>query len=529
MKQSLFWADQLARQIVDREKKLKRGTRVYRTEMGVGASGIPHVGSAGDGVRNYVVNLALKDAGAKSEFIAFADDRDGLRKVPLGFPTSLEKEIGKPVSLIKDPFGCHKSFADHFANLLITAFKQLGLTFILKRAHEVYARGELDREITEILTHAKDAGRIIHKITGQEKYLTALPFLPICKKCKRIYTTTAYAFNPATKKVFYKCDQEFIGKNSNTGKEIPVKGCGFEGECSIRDGKVAWKAEFACRWRALKIQYEAYGKDILDSVKTNDVICRDILHYEPPVHSLYEMFIERGGKKISKTGTQVFTPEMWLSYASPESLRLLFLKRLRTTRVVAVDAIPAYMDEVDALARIYCGEVTIENKRELEHNKRLFVYVHLLKPKKKGLAVPYNTIVTLLKLAKDTKVVKAMLSKSGLIPAKLTKEDEQELQRRLGYVKRWVADTESASAHISFSEKQRNVLHTLAREIEKKSWKEKELEQRLYEVGKREGFAPKEFFKTVYLALLQSEQGPRLAPFILTVGQKRVAGLLKKV
>ena len=45
---SNFWADQVAKEVVEREKKLGR-VSTFRTEMGLGASGIPHVGSTGDG------------------------------------------------------------------------------------------------------------------------------------------------------------------------------------------------------------------------------------------------------------------------------------------------------------------------------------------------------------------------------------------------------------------------------------------------------------------------------------------------
>src|SRR3989344_6122974 len=97
---SNFWADQVAKEVVEREKKLGR-VSTFRTEMGLGASGIPHVGSTGDVIRSFVVNLALKALGVKSEFIAFSDDKDGIRKIPLGFPVA-ESEIGKPVYTIDD-------------------------------------------------------------------------------------------------------------------------------------------------------------------------------------------------------------------------------------------------------------------------------------------------------------------------------------------------------------------------------------------------------------------------------------------
>ena len=81
-----FWLDKWARKIVEREKKLKRSLKVLRTESGLGASGIPHIGSFGDVARQYGVTLALRDLGLKSEVIAYCDDRDGLRKVPVGLP-----------------------------------------------------------------------------------------------------------------------------------------------------------------------------------------------------------------------------------------------------------------------------------------------------------------------------------------------------------------------------------------------------------------------------------------------------------
>ena len=48
-----------------------------------------------------------------------------------------------------------------------------------------------------------------------------------------------------------------------------IAGCGHEGESDITKGlgKLAWKVEFAARWNAFDIRFEAYGKDIMDSVK----------------------------------------------------------------------------------------------------------------------------------------------------------------------------------------------------------------------------------------------------------------------
>ena len=82
------WYDKTALRIIERERKLGRSLDMLRTEMGLGASGLPHIGSFGDAARSHAVTLALIDQDFNSELIAFSDDRDGLRKVPVGFPKS---------------------------------------------------------------------------------------------------------------------------------------------------------------------------------------------------------------------------------------------------------------------------------------------------------------------------------------------------------------------------------------------------------------------------------------------------------
>ncbi len=526
-KESMFWVDQVAREVIEREKHLNRGIKVFRTEMGLGASGVPHVGSAGDGVRSFVVHLALKELGVKSEFIAFSDDLDGLRKVPIGFPQQLEKDIGKPVSFIDDPFGCHKSFGTHVSSLLTDAFEKIGVEFILKKASEEYPKGSFDKEIADILNNWKEAGKIIFSLTGQDKYLHQMPFMPFCEKCGRVNTTIATKFENG--KIHYACAGEFIGKDSK-GNKIAVKGCGYEGETNIRGGKLAWKADFAARWRALQISYEAYGKDILDSVKVNDAICREILKWEPPVHSFYELFTERGGKKISKSVGNVFTPQLWLKYASPESLMLLFLKKLGKSRVVDIDAIPAYMDEVDELSKIYFGKKEIKNERELAHMKRLYEYVCFFKPEEPEILLQYNMLANLFKTVSEKEVVIKILQKMGHVPEKISKYGGAKLDGRLENAKNWVMDSEGEKEiEIRLNEKQKNALLQIALELKNRDWNEKNLENRLFQIAKENNIQTKELFSAAYQVLLGASYGPRLAMLILAIGQKEVAKRLHQI
>lgn len=526
MAEELFWVDQVVRKIIEREQTLAR-TDVLRTEMGLGASGVPHVGSAGDGIRSYVVSLALQRRNMDTEFIAFSDDRDGLRKVPANFPSSLEQEIGKPVSLIDDPFGCHESYGVHISSLLTDAFEKLGVVFVLRRSHLEYKKGTLDAQIVKILENHERAGEIIKKITGQDKYTHQLPFMPICGRCGRIYTTRAYKFDG--KKIYYKCDVSFTGKNSSSNKSIDIEGCEHESTCSIRDGKLAWKVEFAARWSALRINYEAYGKDILDSVKCNDAIAPQILGYEPPLHSFYEMFTERSGKKISKSAGNVFTPQTWLRYASPASLRLLFLKKLSTTRVVDADVIPALMDETDDLSSIYFDKKKISNATDRAHMKRLYEYIHFLDPPNKpAQTVRYLLLASLLRIAKKKEIVLDILKRTGHL-SDVSKEDEEQLMQKMELIENWIEDTEKEERiEYALSDEQKDALKKLVKDLRSRSWDEDALKAHLFEIARNSQLDAKKFFEAAYFAILNNTIGPRLAQLIICLGPARVASIIEE-
>ncbi len=46
------WYDKIAHKIIQREKELKIDSKLIRTESGIGASGLPHIGSLADATRS---------------------------------------------------------------------------------------------------------------------------------------------------------------------------------------------------------------------------------------------------------------------------------------------------------------------------------------------------------------------------------------------------------------------------------------------------------------------------------------------
>jgi lysyl-tRNA synthetase class 1 len=519
------WYDMMAQKVVVREKQLGRNIGLIRTEMGLGASGFPHIGSLGDAARSNAVSLALNDLGYNSELVAYCDDKDGLRKVPAGLTNAgLEKYLGYPVSGIPDPFGCHESYGKHMSSLLLDALDKCGIQYKYYSANKVYKQGLLLKEIRDLLTDAQKVGQIVKEEVKQETYTEVLPYFAICEKCGHLYTTRAYRFDPKTDKVFYKC----IGLEIK-GKLIP--GCGYEGEMDIKtgNGKLTWKSEFAARWRALDIRFEAYGKDIADSVRINDRISREVLAFEPPSHAKYEMFLDKGGKKISKSAGNVFTPQVWLQYGSPQSLLLLMLKRFVGTRSIDVSDIPLYMNELDELEDVYFDKKQL-NPKETTRLKGIYKYCWSMKtPEKPSVHVPYNLLAFLTKMApKDclNDYIAEKLQTYGYLQ-KNQKIDEN-LAKRIEYTQNWSHDFEEIKeTNVTLSPEAKKAITELLQNLPAADDSDK-IQNTIFNAAKNNELKPGEFFKTLYTILMGAPQGPRLGPYVLAMGKQNVSKALER-
>ena len=509
------WIDKLASELIEREEQLGRDTSLIRVESGLGASGIPHIGSLGDAVRAYGVKLALENMGYKSELIAYSDDLDGLRKIPEGLDVDKEN-IGKRVSAITDPFGCHDSFGSHMSSLLLEGLDKLGIKYIHKTAHETYKNNLLKEQTHEILSNSRKVGDKIKELTGQEKFQTVLPYFPVCHNCDKLYTTESFEYIGEEKKVRYRCHDAEIG-----GKTI--KGCGHEGEADITKdlGKLAWKVEFAARWKAFDIRFEAYGKDIMDSVNVNDWVSDDVLNFPHPHHIKYEMFLDKGGKKISKSLGNVVTSQTWLKFGSPESILLLLYKRITGARELGFEDVPSLLDEYNELEKIFFNKIKIDNEAKLVRTKGLYEYVNLLNPPEQIPAqVSYRLLLELCKLFKEDRVTRI---NKKLIDYHAIKETNPEIDKLIEMAGNFADEFDiSDEIEIDIDSKMKGALGKLARFLEKEEGIE-DLQNTIYQIAKGDDIEPKEFFKVLYQIILSTNKGPKIGPFILDIGKKNVA------
>ena len=500
------WIDKLAAQIVAREKDLGRSLNHLHVESGLGASGVPHLGSLGDAVRSYGVKLALEDMGYDSSLIAYSDDLDGLRKVPEGFPDSLSEDLARPVSLISDPYGCCDSYGAHMSNILLEGLDMLGIEYTFERAYDMYRTGQLARQTHTILSQADTIGEKIHAMVGQDKYVHTLPYFAVCGSCHKLYTTPTYRYDPQSRRVSYRCGDITMGSHI-------IRGCGHDSFANIeRDlGKLAWKVEFAARWDALDVRFEAYGKDIMDSVAVNDWVIEHILKTPSPSHIRYEMFLDRGGRKMSKSRGNVVTTQDWLRVGSPQSLLMLLYKRIRGARHLGIEDVPSLMNEYNELEDLYFGRAKIDNMARRARLRGLYEYANLLHPpKQSGVHLNYTMLVELARVFSQDRVrhISDKLREYNLPSGDDTHKIIQMACR-------------FADEHVTIQrpsvvtdDTTKDALRALVGKLKDG----KEPQMAIYKTAKEAGLKPRDFFGVLYRIMLGSPSGPRLGPFISDMG-----------
>ncbi|MDH3501551.1 MAG: lysine--tRNA ligase [Nitrosopumilus sp.] len=510
------WIDKLAFELLEREKTLGRSLDLLRVESGLGASGVPHIGSLGDAIRAYGVKLALENFGYKSELIAYSDDLDGLRKIPEGFPDSLQEHLAKPVSLIPDPFGCHESYGMHMSSILLDGLDKTGIAYEFRRAIDTYKKGLLKEQIHIILKNSIKIGGKISELVGQEKYQKFLPYFPVCANCSRLYTAESFEYLESERKVRYKCHDAEIGSKI-------IKGCGHEGEADITKdlGKLAWKVEFAARWAAFDIRFEAYGKDIMDSVKVNDWISDEILNYPHPHHVKYEMFLDKGGKKISKSLGNVVTAQKWLEFGDPKSILLLLYKRITGARELGFEDIPSLMNEYNELEDVFFGRIKVDNQAKLIKSKGLYEYVNLLDPPKEtSTHVNYRLLVELAKIFKENRIERVM---KKLLDYGVIKNPEPRIEKLIELAGNFADQfDQQEKTEIDLNDSSKKALKTLSETLGAEEEPE-DIQNTIYQIAKSNNIQPKEFFKILYQIILGTSRGPKIGPFISDIGRKQVA------
>jgi lysyl-tRNA synthetase class 1 len=242
------------------------------------------------------------------------------------------------------------------------------------------------------------------------------------------------------------------------------------------------------------------------------------------------MFLDKGGRKISKSAGNVFTPQVWFRYGSPQSLLLLMLKRFVGTRTLDVSDIPTYMNELDYLEEVYFGKKKAKDERELVKLRGLYEHCWIMRPPTTpSVHVPYNLLTFLTKMApKDNSdaFIEEKLRSYGYLQK--DQHVDETLRKRLEYAFNWNRDFEEIKeTPVSLKTEERNAILALIEAIREEDDSDK-IQNAIFNSAKTQGVQPGAFFRLLYTILMGAPQGPRLGPYVLAMGKQNVIAALKR-
>jgi lysyl-tRNA synthetase class 1 len=220
-------------------------------QTGYGPSGLPHIGTFGEVARtSMMVNALSHLTDLPTEIITFSDDMDGLRKVPDNVPNQelLNNNLHKPLTQVPDPFKKFNSFGEHNNEMLKKFLDKFNFKYNFKSSTSLYKTGFFNPTLQIILENYQGIMDIIIPTLGKERQKTYSPFLPICPETGVVLEIPVVEIIKEKSKIIF----------DNNGKKL---------EASILDGncKLQWKVDWAMRWYALDIDFEMYGKDLIES------------------------------------------------------------------------------------------------------------------------------------------------------------------------------------------------------------------------------------------------------------------------
>ena len=543
--ESLFWADQIARNVKQRVeesaalKKIirERGYIIYDEKT---PSGKIHIGSGRGWVIHDVIAKSMRGMGLKARFILSSDDMDPFDKPNRDLPDSFNKYLGMPFRHVPSPVEGYKSFADYFFRQCTDRFAEFGIKAELESTGQRYMNGDFNWAIKAVLDNSRKIDGIYTKFYG--KPLGRLPFNPICEKCGKIGTTLAYDWNGKNELVSYRCEAEMAKW---------ARGCGHAGKISPYNGggKLPWKVEWAAKWPTVGVVCELAGKDHFTKGGSRSIsvaICDQIFGFPPPYPSTtkdigngYEFFTVGGKKMSTSKGMGIGFAEM-TGYLPAPMIRYLLVRTRPKARVDfdpmdENDMILLY-DHFDRTQRIYHGAEKVED-REFEQEKRIYEFSVIGEiGKKMPPQISLTYAATIAQVSPDLEAAVKILKSTGHVPQNASTGDIQHVRKRLEYARQWVEKLAPERYRFRIQERPdvklgpdvKKAVRSLAERLKAKEWAEGELLNEVYAICKENGVETKAFFRAVYNVLIGKDFGPRLAPFILSIGKEKVAGLLEK-
>ena len=485
----------------------KKGKITLQT--GYGPSGLPHIGTFGEVARtSMIVNALNQLTDLPKEIITFSDDMDGLRKVPENVPQRelLEKNLHKPLTQVPDPFNKFSSFGEHNNEMLKKFLDSFNFSYKFKSSSFLYKSGYFNSSLQIILENYNEIMNIILPTLGKERQKTYCPFLPICPE-------TGHVLEIPVKEI--KKDKSVIIFNNN-GRDL---------EMSILDGKckLQWKVDWAMRWYALDVDFEMYGKDLIESAILSTKIIK-LIGKTNPSGFAYELFLDEKGEKISKSKGNGITIDQWLEYASPESLSLYMYQNPKRAKKLYKEIVPKAVD--DYLESIEKAK----NQNELQLLMNPAWHVHNSKVPKENMIMSFSMLLNLVETSNaDSKELLWKFVKK--YKSNILEKDYPVFDNLVGYAIKYFNDVIKLKKKYKKPNKNEKLaLEALVKNLSKcnDEMKPEDIQTIIYSTGKENGYSEnlRDWFKLIYEVVFGDENGPRMGFFISFFGVKETKDLI---
>ncbi len=485
----------------------KKGKIILQT--GYGPSGLPHIGTFGEVARTSMIVNALKHlTNIPTEIITFSDDMDGLRKVPDNVPKKemLEKNLHKPLTQVPDPFGKFDSFGEHNNEMLKKFLNNFNFSYNFKSSTELYKSGFFNPSLKVILENYEGIMDIILPTLGKERQKTYSPFLPICPNTGHVLEIPVKEINK----------QNFTIIFDNNGKEL---------ETSILDGncKLQWKVDWAMRWYALDVDFEMYGKDLIESAILSTKIIKIIGKINPSGFA-YELFLDEKGEKISKSKGNGITIDQWLMYASPESLSLYMYQNPKRAKKLFSEIVPKAVDDYLDLTE------KSKTQNELQLLMNPVWHVHNSEIPQEKMIMSFSMLLNLVETSNaDNKDLLWKFVKK--YKKDINEKDYPIFDSLVEYAIRYFNDViKTKKKYKTPNEVEKKALEALVKTLEKCDDKmtPEDIQTQIYSTGKDNGYSKnlRDWFKLIYEVVFGDENGPRMGFFISFFGVKETKDLI---
>ena len=494
----------------DRKSIIEKKNKIT-FQTGYGPSGLPHIGTFGEVSRTCMMINALNHIRQiESELITFSDDMDGLRKIPDNIPNSkiLHDNLGKPLTSIPDPFKKYKSFGEHNNNLLIEFLKKFKFNFIFKSSTDNYKKGVFNNGIVKVLEKYDEIMNIILPTLRSERRKTYSPLLPICPETGKVLEIPITEIDKKNNKVIF----------DNNGKKIEINI--LNGGC-----KLQWKVDWAMRWFTFDVDFEMYGKDLIESAIISSKVC-EALGKKPPSGFAYELFLDEKGEKISKSKGNGITIEKWLRYASPESLSLYMYQNPKRAKKLYPEVVPKAVDEYLSYIEKYSSQKS--NEKILNP----VWHVHNGSPPKEKIVMPFSMLLNIVgsSNAKSKDVLWKFIKKFHKeIDPKIHKILDELTNYAINY---FIDEVEPKKKFKKPNKNEKKALENLILQLKKvtQNTPAEEIQTMIYSIGKENGYKEnlRDWFKLIYQVAFGEENGPRMGFFISFFGVKETIDLMEK-